>query len=259
MTKTILTIAGSDTLAGGGLQSDLKTFENHHLFGTTAITCIAICKDDQFEINDIPPLLLADQLQTLSDNLSLDGIKIGLIHHVESVAFVEAFIKSFNGPVVLDPVMAFKETNTVYSKDYREKLIKLFPFTTIITPNLKEAELLSEHFIHDKKDMELAARKIIELGAKTVVIKGGERLSGDLATDLFYDGHRFTYFTKPKLAANTINGAGCSFASAIASNLVLGNSLLLSVEKSKEFVYQAIENGLELKNGEGNVWFGKNL
>lgn len=259
MTKTILTIAGSDTLAGGGLQSDLKTFENHQLFGVTAISCIATCKNDQFEINDIPPALFNDQLQSISANLSLDGIKIGLIHQLESVAFVETFIKSFDGPVVLDPVMAFKETNNVYSKGYREKLIELFPFTTIITPNLTEAELLSQQSIHNKKDMELAAHRIIELGANAVAIKGGERLSGELATDLFYDGHQMTYFTKPKLVANTINGAGCSFASAIASNLVLGDSLLLSVEKSKEFVYQAIRNGIELKNGEGNVWYGKNV
>ena len=132
MTKTVLTIAGSDTLAGGGLQSDLKTFENHHLFGLTAITCIAVVNNGQFEINDLPPKLLQEQLKTIDDNLSLDGIKIGLIHQLESLEIVKNFLQRFDDPIVLDPVMAFKETDRVYSDTYREKLIELFPFATII-------------------------------------------------------------------------------------------------------------------------------
>ncbi|MFR3685325.1 MAG: bifunctional hydroxymethylpyrimidine kinase/phosphomethylpyrimidine kinase, partial [Enterococcus sp.] len=115
MTRTILTIAGSDTLAGGGLQSDLKTFEDYNLFGLTAITCIAIVKNEQFEITNLPTELLNDQLNTIKDNLSLDGIKLGLIHQLESLEIVKRFLRSFDGPIVLDPVMAFKETDRVYN------------------------------------------------------------------------------------------------------------------------------------------------
>lgn len=259
MTKSILTIAGSDTLAGGGLQSDLKTFENYQLFGLTAITCIAVVRNQEFEINDLPAELLEDQLNTIRDNLSLDGIKIGLIHSLRSIELIKPFLHSFNGPIVLDPVMAFKETDHVYSQSYREKLIELFSFATIITPNLKEAEILSQQKITNLEEMKQAAQKILTLGARSVVIKGGERLSGNFASDLFYDGIQFQHYSKPKLEKKTINGAGCSFASAIASNLVLGNDLSAAVRESKEFVYQGIENGLTLKNGEGNVWFGNSV
>ena len=259
MTKTVLTIAGSDTLAGGGLQSDLKTFENHHLFGLTAITCIAVVNNGQFEINDLPPKLLQEQLKTIDDNLSLDGIKIGLIHQLESLEIVKDFLQRFDGPIVLDPVMAFKETDRVYSDTYREKLIELFPFATIITPNLKEAEILSQQKITNLDEMEQAAQKISALGARSVVIKGGERLSGDLASDLFYDGAHFEFFSKPKLTKTTINGAGCTFVSAITSNLVLGKDLISAIKDSKEYVYQGIKNGFMLKNGEGNVWFGDSV
>lgn len=259
MTRTILTIAGSDTLAGGGLQSDLKTFEDYHLFGLTAITCIAVVKNGQFAITNLPTELLNDQLNTIKDNLSLDGIKLGLIHQLESLEIVKSFLRSFDGPIVLDPVMAFKETDHVYNDSYREKLIELFPFVTVITPNLKEAELLSQQKISNPAEMEQAAKKIIALGARSVVIKGGQRLSGDMASDLFYDGEDFQHFSKPKLPNVTINGAGCTFASAIASNLVLGKDLVDAIKDSKEYVYQGIKNGLLLKNGEGNVWFGDSV
>lgn len=259
MTKTVLTIAGSDTLAGGGLQSDLKTFENYHLFGLTAITCIAVVKNNQFEISDLPTELLREQLNTINENLTLDGIKLGLIHQLDSLEIIRDFLRAFNGPIVLDPVMAFKETSHVYSDTYRKKLIELFPFATVITPNLKEAEILSQQKITNLHDMEQAAQKIVNLGANSVVIKGGERLSGDLASDLFYDGVNLEFFSKPKLTNAAINGAGCMFASAITSNLILGKDLITSIIDSKEYVYQGIQKGLTLKNGEGNVWFGDSV
>ncbi|MBO0450635.1 bifunctional hydroxymethylpyrimidine kinase/phosphomethylpyrimidine kinase [Candidatus Enterococcus murrayae] len=259
MTKTVLTIAGSDTLAGGGLQSDIKVFENHQLFGLTAITCVAVVNNHQFEINDLSPSLLQEQLTTIKDHLNVDGIKIGLIHQLESLEIVKSFLRGFVGPIVLDPVMAFKETDRVYSDTYREKLIELFPFATIITPNLKEAEILAQQSITNLDEMALAARKILALGARSVVIKGGERLSGELASDLFYDGEQSEFFSKPKLTQAAINGAGCSFASAITSNLVLGKELIPAISKSKDYVYQGIKNGITLKNGEGNVWFGDSV
>lgn len=259
MTQTVLTIAGSDTLAGGGLQSDLKTFENYHLFGLTAITCIAVVKNNQFEINDLSSTLFREQLTTVSENLDLAGIKIGLVHQLDSLDIVKSFIQDFEGPIVLDPVMAFKETDQVYGQAYLNKLIEIFPFVTIVTPNLKEAEILSQQRITNLAEMEQAAQKIIALGASSVVIKGGERLSGELASDLFYDGDQFEFFSKPKLTEVTINGAGCTLASAITANLVLGKELVTAISESKEFVYQGIKNGVRLKNGEGNVWFGDSV
>lgn len=259
MTKTVLTIAGSDTLAGGGLQSDLKTFENHHLFGLTAITCIAVIKDHQFEINDLSPSLLQDQLMSIKQEVTLSGIKLGLIHDIASLLIVKKFLADFIGPIVIDPVMAFKESDQIYSQAYRNGLIELFPLATIITPNLKEAELLSQQVITNLDQMKQAAQIMIDLGAPAVVIKGGERLAGDLASDLFYDGNTYQLFSKPKLAKTTINGAGCTFASAITSNLVLGKDLPTAIANSKDFVYQSIQRGIILNSGEGNVWYGKDV
>lgn len=257
MTKTILTIAGSDTLAGGGLQSDLKTFEDYGVFGLTAITCIAVVKSEAFFIRDLPTELLVEQLNTIKHNYQLAGIKLGLIHNTAAILPIKQFLQQFDGPIVLDPVLAFKETDEVYNNDYKKTLVQeLFPLAEIVTPNLIEAELLSEQTISDLETMKQAARKIYQLGPKSVVIKGGERLTGDTAFDLFYDGNQFNILAKPKLVEATINGAGCTFASAITANRVLENDLLTAVEKSKTFVYQAIKNGILLKNGEGNVWHG---
>lgn len=259
MTKTVLTIAGSDTLAGGGLQSDLKTFENYQLFGLTAITCIAVEKDGHFEINDLPSELLRDQLQSIEKNVALNGVKVGLVHQLESLEIVKTFLRTFDGPIVLDPVMAFKETDDVYNGSYRAKLIELFPFASIVTPNLREAELLSQQAIRTLEDMKHAAKKILSLGAHSVVIKGGERFSGAFASDLFYDGNEFHSFTKLKLITPTINGAGCTLASAITANLVSGKPMIEAIENSKDYVYRGIKKGLPLKNGEGNVWFGERI
>lgn len=256
MAKTILTIAGSDTLGGGGLQADLKTFEQYHLFGLTAITCIAIVENEEFIIQNLSPKLLEQQLQTIQSGVHLDGIKIGLVHHPDSVPVIKRFLEKQTVPIVLDPVLAFKETTETYQKHYRDLLMQeLFPLATVVTPNLKEAELLSELTITDEASMQQAAKIIHQQGNTSVVIKGGQRLPGETALDLYYDGHQFKHFRKPKLTEKTINGAGCTFASAIASNLVLEYSPIAAIQQSKKFVYQAIQHGIVLKNGDGNVWF----
>lgn len=257
MTKTILTIAGSDTLAGGGLQSDLKAFDEYGIFGLTAITCLAVVRDGNFFIHDVPLEVLSEQLNTIQENYELAGIKLGLIHDPAAIPLIKRFLQSFKGPIVLDPVLAFKETDETSNNDYKLALIhELFPLATLVTPNLAEAELLSGQTITDLAEMKAAAKKIYQFGPKVVVIKGGDRLAGATAFDLFYDGQRFEVLAKPKLAKRTINGAGCTLASAITANLVLGAELFPAIEKSKAFVYQGIKNGVSLKNGEGNVWHG---
>lgn len=256
MAKTILTIAGSDTLGGGGLQADLKTFEHYQLFGLTAITCIAIVENEEFIIQDLSPELLDQQLQTVQSGVNLAGIKIGLIHQPDSILVIKRFLEKQHVPIVLDPVLAFKETSEVYQKHYRDLLIQeLFPLATIVTPNLKEAELLSGLTITDEASMQQAAEMIQQQGNTSVVIKGGQRLAGETALDIYYDGHQFEQFRKAKLTKKTINGAGCTFASAITSNLVLEQSPIAAIHQSKKFVYQAIQHGVVLKNGDGNVWF----
>lgn len=255
MKKKILTIAGSDPFAGGGLQADLKTFEDHGIFGLSALTCVAVVEYDEFIVHDIEPQLLEAQLETILTNVSIDGIKIGLIHNLKSVQIIKKYLKSTNIPIVLDPVLAFKETESIYHQDYIQAITGLFPLTDIITPNLKEAELLTNMQITTIADLRMAGKKLLELGANRVVIKGGDRFPGEIAYDLFYDD-KLHLLAKPKLESININGAGCTFASAIASNLVLGYDMYEAITKSKEFVYHAIENGIHISDNAGNVWSG---
>ena len=150
------------------------------------------------------------------------------------------FIKSRPGvPVVLDPVLVCKETHDVAVSELCQELIRFFPYISILTPNLPEAELLADQKIETLEDMKQAAQKLHSLGAPAVVIKGGNRLSQDKALDVFYDGKNFTVLENPVIEGQNA-GAGCTFASSIASQLVKGEELLPAVESSKAFVYRAI-------------------
>ncbi len=259
MVKRILTIGGSDPFAGGGIQTDLKTFENHQLFGLSALTSIGILDaSGEFILQGIAPELLERQLASIQQMSSLDGIKIGLLHSVENVKIVGEFLKSkMNMPIVLDPVLAFKETRSTGNQEYIEALIQhVFPYATIITPNLREAALLSGLEIHTQEQMQQAAERIYALGAESVVIKGGAGFPGQETIELFYNGSQTTCYQKAKLDAVTVNGAGCAFSSAIASNLVDGQELEEALKNSKDYVYQSILNGVPMSDGSGSVWFG---
>lgn len=255
MTKHILTIGGSDPFSGGGIQTDLKTFENYQLFGLSTLTCIATAEESKFVIHDVAEEIVASQLATIPQDF-IDGIKIGLIHNLKSIAVIKTFLENQkNIPIVLDPVLAFKETKSIGEKEYIRALIEeLFPLATIITPNLKEAELLTGHEIKTVAEMQTAAEELFLLGPKAVVIKGGNRLVGDTAVDVYFDGKVKKVFSKEKVLAVTTNGAGCSFASGIASGLVLKKNLIESVEVSKQYVHESIATGVKIDATFGSVW-----
>ncbi|GEK36230.1 bifunctional hydroxymethylpyrimidine kinase/phosphomethylpyrimidine kinase [Enterococcus thailandicus] len=261
--KRVLTIGGSDPFAGGGIQSDLKTFENYQLFGLSALTCVGFL-DEQgaFQLENLSPRLLKQQLASLTKMTSLDGIKLGLLHSEEAITIVRDFlIQNSELPVVLDPVLAFKETKTTENKRYMDKMIsELFPLATVITPNLKEAALLAnQDKLRSLDDLRHAAQTIHALGAKQLVIKGGQGIHGDFAIDLFFDGEKEQLFTRKKLTKSTVNGAGCTFSSAILANLCQGNSLPDAIATSKDYVYHCIEHGILMNDGSGSVWSGGKL
>lgn len=252
MTKMILTIGGSDPFSGGGIQTDLKTFENHQLFGMSVLTCVAT-SEAAFEIHRIEPELLTKQLHTLA-NVELAAIKIGLIHQIENIAIIKEFLLQHpNVPVVLDPVFAFKETATTYEKNYVETLRnELFPIATLITPNLSEAEVLVQHSITTVEELQHAAN---QLSLETAVcLKGGASLQGESAIEVLSINGKHQVFQQPKLALETVNGAGCSFASSIAANLAVGESLPTAVAAAKAFVYESIQQGVFVKENFGSVW-----
>lgn len=238
-TKYILAISGNDIFSGGGLYADLATYTTHHLHGFVAVTCLTAMTDKGFEVFATDSSVFSQQLKSLKD-VPFSGIKLGLLPNVEIAELALAFVKEHADiPIVLDPVLVCKENHDVEVSILRDELLKFLPYATIITPNLVEAELLSQKSIQTLEDMKAVAKELHELGAKHVVIKGGNRFSQTVAVDVFYDGQDFHILENPVLNHNNI-GAGCTFASSIASQLLLGHPVLEAVQFSKNFVYQAI-------------------
>lgn len=238
-TKYILAISGNDIFSGGGLYADLATYTTHHLHGFVAVTCLTAMTDKGFEVFATDSSVFSQQLKSLKD-VPFSGIKLGLLPNVEIAELALAFVKEHADiPIVLDPVLVCKENHDVEVSVLRDELLKFLPYVTIITPNLVEAELLSQKSIQTLEDMKAVAKELHELGAKNVVIKGGNRFSQTVAVDVFYDGQDFHVLENPVLNHNNI-GAGCTFASSIASQLLLGHPVLEAVQFSKNFVYQAI-------------------
>ena len=258
--KRILTIGGSDPFAGGGIQTDLKTFEDFGLFGLSALTSIGVLDTNgRFILESIPSELLERQLASIDQMTSLDGIKIGLLNSSEAIMAVRDFIKAKqNIPIILDPVLAFKETETVINQWYISQLIEeLFPLVTMITPNLAEAALLSGQALPSSLiEMIHLAKELTASGAKKIVIKGGTRMAGEQAVDLLYSVDHHEVFSQKKVDTPTVNGAGCAFSSAITANLVLGTDVSKAVAESKKFVAHCISNGVLMNDHTGSVWSG---
>lgn len=247
--KTALTIAGSDPYSGGGLQTDLLTFQNYGIFGLSATTSIVSFNDDKFVINKLESKLLEKQIESLY-KVNLDVIKIGLLANVENIKIVKDFItfQLLNTPVIFDPILAFKEGKIHLDDKYLQALIDdLLPLSSVITPNIKEAETLSGISIDSIEDMQLAAKKIGDYGVANVVIKGK-------ADDVLYLDKKFQVVSAELIDTNTINGAGDVFSSAIASNLALGKNTFEAIDEAKKFTTKSIENGIVLNQQFGSVW-----
>lgn len=243
-TNYILALSGNDIFSGGGLHADLTTYTVHKLHGFVAVTCLTAMTEKGFEVFPTDSTIFAHQLTSLK-NVPFSAIKIGLLPNAEiSEQALEVIQAHQDIPVVLDPVLVCKETHDTEVSQLRDELLKFFPYVTIITPNLAEAQLLIQRDIQTVEEMKQAARDLYQLGAKHVVIKGGNRLDKDKAIDVYYDGQTIEVLESPILTSNNV-GAGCTFASSIASQLLLGKNPLEAVRLSKEFVYRAIETSDE--------------
>lgn len=238
-TKYILALSGNDIFSGGGLHADLTTYTVHGLHGFVAVTCLTAMTEKGFEVIPTDAAVFAQQLASLKD-VPFSAIKIGLLPTVDIAEQALEFIKAHQDiPVVLDPVLVCKETHDTEVSQLRDELLKFLPYVSIITPNLAEAQLLLQKDIQRVEEMEQAAVALYDLGAKSVVIKGGNRLGGSQAVDVYYDGKEVVVLKSPLLSENNV-GAGCTFASSIASQLLLGQNSLEAVKLSKDFVHAAI-------------------
>ncbi|MDR1606288.1 MAG: bifunctional hydroxymethylpyrimidine kinase/phosphomethylpyrimidine kinase [Streptococcaceae bacterium] len=245
-TPKILAISGSDVLSGGGFQADLATYAHYGLHGFVAVTSIVTTAETGhgFDIFPIAPELFKRQLESL-EQVPFDAIKIGLLPSEAIADLTLQFIQRHQDiPIILDPVLVFKENKDGEISKMADKLLAFLPYVTVITPNLREAEMLSGLTIITLSDMKAAAEVLSNQGSRHTVIKGGNRLDKHFARDLYYDGQVFQELLKPVLARNN-TGAGCTFASSIASNIAYKQTVGTAVEKSKAFVYQAILNSDE--------------
>lgn len=251
--KVAMTIAGSDSGGGAGIEADLKTFASLGVHGTASITSITAQNTCEVRsVFDLPPNMIRDQIEVVSEDIGIDAAKTGMLHSGEVIRAVSEEVERWGFPLVVDPVMVAKSGARLMEEEAVEELkSRLIPLAAVITPNLMEAEALSGVRIEGIEGMKLAARRISDLGVNAVVIKGGH-LKGR-ATDLFYFGGKFELLDAERLDVRTTHGTGCSFSAAIAACLAKGMGVRESVRVAKEFITEAIRFGIEVGRGHGPV------
>lgn len=250
----VLSIAGSDSGGGAGIQADLKTFSSLGCYGATAITAVTVQNTlGVSAIHSIPVEIVIGQIKAVMDDIKPRAIKLGMIYSAELAAAIADFLKDYQHvPIIFDPVMVSSSGHQLINTDALDRLKQhLFPIIRLLTPNLSEASLITGMPVETVNDMKKAASDIIKQGCKAVLIKGGHLQGTDLY-DVYLD-NKGTEHTFPSKSINSPNthGTGCTLSSAIASFLALGDDMLTSIERAKTYVHQAIEYGKDVKTGEG--------
>ncbi|CCW35463.1 phosphomethylpyrimidine kinase [Chthonomonas calidirosea] len=243
-----LTIAGSDSGGGAGLQADLKTFERYGVYGMSAVTLITAQNRRHIkEVFLLPPDLVTAQIECAWEEVPPRAIKIGALGNR---AIVEAVVRALRRPdlppLVVDPVVVSSSGKRLLESDGLEVLItQLFPMATLITPNLLEAEVLLKGAIaaDDEKQMQEAVYALKRLGPQAVLLKGGHGV-GPEAVDFLFDGQTCHRLALPRLTGTTLHGSGCQLSAAIAARLALGDSLRAAVEEAKRYVFYQMEKAL---------------
>ncbi len=251
----VLSIAGSDSGGGAGVQADLKTFAALGCFGMTAITALTAQNTTGVRsIHAVPLDVLADQIDAVIEDIGADAVKIGMLHSAPTVqAVADAIDRHQLRQVVLDPVMVATSGATLIDPQAVASLVReLFPRTALVTPNLDEAALLVDRPLRSEADMESAARELLGRGANAVLIKGGH-LDGDTVSDLLLEkGDYPLWMRAPRIATANTHGTGCTLSSAIAAHLALGADLPQAVRQAREFVRGALEAGATVRTGTGS-------
>jgi hydroxymethylpyrimidine/phosphomethylpyrimidine kinase len=251
--KTVLTIAGSDSSGGAGIQADLKTFAALGVYGTSAIT--AVTAQNTVGVNDSLALqadFVTAQIEAIAADIPVHATKTGMLATAAIVEAVAAAIQELDLPlVVVDPVMVSKSGARLLDDDGIAMLrTELLPKALVVTPNIPEAEVLTGRRIQSIEDARAAAYEIHSRSGSAVVIKGGHA-EGDQLVDLLFDGEMFTELQTARIATRNTHGTGCTFAAAIAANLALGHSLVDAVVRGQSYVAGAIEHALSIGHGHG--------
>ena len=250
----LLSIAGSDSGGGAGIQADLKTFSALGCFGMTAVTALTAQNTCGVRaIHGVPPQMLADQIDAVVEDIGVDAVKIGMLHSPEIVqAVADAIARHALPHVVLDPVMVATSGAVLIDSPAIAALVReLFGRAVLVTPNLDEASLLVGRALTSEADMQAAALELLAKGAKAVLVKGGH-LAGDVVSDLLQvTGAAPHWMRAPRIATANTHGTGCTLSSAIAAYLALGHTLVDAVEAARAYVRSALAAGATVKTGQG--------
>ncbi|MFD1706652.1 bifunctional hydroxymethylpyrimidine kinase/phosphomethylpyrimidine kinase [Siminovitchia sediminis] len=250
--KTALTIAGSDSGGGAGIQADLKTFSACGVFGMSAIT--AVTAQNTVEVRSVQNIdlsVIRDQIAAVFEDIDVDAVKIGMLGNSDIIQTVSDTLKVYQPKyLVIDPVMVSKGGHHLLEKEAVATLSNLLlPMASLVTPNIPEAEVLTGNRIQSESDMYEACRKILSKGPEAVLIKGGH-LKGD-PTDVFYDGNEFKVFQGRRIETKNVHGTGCTLSSAITAQLAKGASMPEAIQIAKDYITRAIEKSLDIGHGHG--------
>ncbi len=252
---SVLTIAGSDSSAGAGIQADLKTFAALGVYGTSAITAITAQNTRGVTaVQETPPGIVAAQIDAVVADIRPDAVKTGVLASAPIIEVVAAKVREHGLPnLVVDPVMVAKSGDRLLRDDAVTALRDLLlPLADVVTPNLPEAEVLAGFAIDSDEDVRRAAKEIVGLGARAVVVKGGHREAAE-AVDVLYDGTTFRDYSAPRIDTTSTHGTGCTFASAIAAYLARGETLAEAVGQAKEYLTEALRRAYPIGGGHGPV------
>ena len=249
-----LTIAGSDSGGGAGIQADIKAMQANGVFAASVITAITAQNTKAVTAAfDLPIDIVEAQIDAVFDDIRIDAVKTGMLSSIGIIeAVAEKLAARSTAPLIVDPVMISKSGFKLLKDDAVESVRrKLIPLATLITPNVHEAEHLTGMRIQTQDDARAAARRLHELGPRAVLVKGGHLDDPDESVDVYFDGADFETFSSPRIDTPHTHGTGCTYASAIAANLAKGSDLIAAIRDAKAYVTEAIRGGLAIGGGHG--------
>ena len=252
---SVLSIAGSDSSGGAGIQADLKTVAAHGVYGMSVITALTAQNTETVTgVFEVPAEFIGEQIDAVVADIRPEAVKTGMLSSAGIIAVVAAKIRHHGlRNVVVDPVMVSKSGARLLRGDAVETLrAQLLPLADVLTPNIPEAEDLLGRSLSTDDDVRQAAREIQAMGPRAVVLKGGHR-EGNVVTDLLFDGEQFHAYSGPRVNTMSAHGTGCTFASAIAAQLALGSALPQAVRLARGYVQGALEHARPIGHGHGPV------
>lgn len=251
--KKVLTIAGSDSSGGAGIQADLKTMSALGVYGMSVITAVTAQNTIGVQdVLDVTPEIVEAQIRSIFDDIEVDAVKIGMVSNSKTISVIKKLLIEYRAKnIVLDPVMISKSGYSLLKPEAETAIKTMVNVADVITPNIPEAEVLSGLKIKNEKDMESAAFKIKELGAMSILVKGGHRCND--ANDILLHDNKVLSLKGHRINTKNTHGTGCTLSSAIASYLAKGHNIEKAVNLSKQYITKAIENSFPIGHGVGPV------